>query len=161
MIENPRPALQGIISGGQTGADRGGLDGAIEIGIRHGGWCPKGRLAEDGVIPKHYLLQETASRTYPERTVRNIKDSDGTAVFTYGEATGGSKMTIREAIEAKKPVLHIDLAEEEPLEVISRIRTWCLQNNILVLNVAGSRESKARGIQTRVREVVKAAFAQR
>ncbi len=38
-----------IISGGQTGADRAGIDVAIELGIPHGGWIPKGRRAENGI----------------------------------------------------------------------------------------------------------------
>lgn len=47
-----------IVSGGQTGADRGGLDTAIHCDLSHGGWCPKGRIAEDGVVPVEYSLHE-------------------------------------------------------------------------------------------------------
>lgn len=80
-----------IVSGGQTGADRGGLDAAIELGIPHGGWCPKGRKSEDGVIPEKYLLKEMSSADYLKRTEQNVVDSDATVIFTYGQPTGGSK----------------------------------------------------------------------
>jgi hypothetical protein len=48
-----------IVSGGQTGVDRAALDWAIQRGIPHGGWCPRGRRAEDGRIPERYRLRET------------------------------------------------------------------------------------------------------
>ncbi len=53
-----------IISGGQTGVDRGALDAAIALDFEHGGWCPLGRLAEDGQIPDRYRLDETDSPDY-------------------------------------------------------------------------------------------------
>jgi hypothetical protein len=98
-----------IVSGGQTGADRGGLDAAIQLGIPHGGWCPKGRKAEDGVIPAIYLLVETDSADYRIRTEKNVVDSDATAVFTSGELSGGSKLTADFAEMHGKPWRHIDL----------------------------------------------------
>ena len=67
-----------IISGGQTGVDRGALDAAIELEIPHGGWCPQGRTAEDGRISDRYELRETDSPDYPVRTERNVLDSDAT-----------------------------------------------------------------------------------
>ena len=79
-----------IVSGGQSGADQGGLDAAIELGIPHGGWCPKGRKSEDGAIPDKYNLVETKSGDYRVRTEQNVVDSDATVVFTYGPASGGS-----------------------------------------------------------------------
>jgi hypothetical protein len=82
--------IKKIISGGQTGADRAALDFAIYHDIRHGGWCPKGRLAEDGMIERRYELQETSSKSYPQRTEKNVRDSDGTAIFAQ-KLTGGSK----------------------------------------------------------------------
>ena len=82
-----------IISGGQTGADRGGLEAAIEYGIPHDGWCPKGRLAEDGVIPDKYELSEMASKSYLKRTEANVVDSDAIVIFAFGKLTGGSKRT--------------------------------------------------------------------
>ncbi len=86
-------SISRIVSGGQTGADRGGLDAAIELGIPHGGWCPKGRKSEDGTIPLIYQLVETSSSDYKVRTEKNVADSDATVIFTYGKPTGGSKPT--------------------------------------------------------------------
>ena len=85
-----------IVSGGQTGADRAGLDFAIENGIPHGGWCPNGRKAIDGPIDEKYQLEETPSSNYPQRTEWNARDSDATVIFTLsGTLTGGSKLTAR------------------------------------------------------------------
>jgi predicted Rossmann-fold nucleotide-binding protein len=64
--------LKKIISGGQTGADRAALDTAIEKGIPHGGWIPKGRKTEDGTLPEQYNLQEMPTTSYPKRTEKNI-----------------------------------------------------------------------------------------
>ena len=71
-----------IYSGGQTGADRAALDWAISENIPHGGWCPRGRKAENGRIPARYQLQETVSTGYAERTERNVMEADATVVFT-------------------------------------------------------------------------------
>lgn len=71
-----------IVSGGQTGADRAALDYAIAIGIPHGGWCPKGRKAEDGPIGPPYALVETPRADYLQRTEWNVRDTDGTVIFT-------------------------------------------------------------------------------
>ena len=73
-----------IISGGQTGVDRGALEAAIALGIPHGGWCPLGRSAEDGVIPARYQLQETDSPQYAVRTEWNVRDADGTLILSWG-----------------------------------------------------------------------------
>jgi hypothetical protein len=83
-----------LVSGGQTGADQGALDAAIALKIPHGGWCPKGRKCEHGVIPAKYSLRETESPAYEERTEWNVRDSDGTVVLTFGNPTGGSALTI-------------------------------------------------------------------
>lgn len=98
-----------IVSGGQTGADRGGLDAAIYCNMPYGGWCPKGRKAEDGVIPDKYHLQEHASADYLARTEANVVDSDATVIFTMGVLEGGSKKTAQFAKKHNKPCLHVDL----------------------------------------------------
>jgi hypothetical protein len=103
-----------IVSGGQTGADRGGLDAAIALQIDHGGWCPAGRRAEDGPIPSLYGLRETLSSNYAVRTQLNVRDSDGTVVFTLGAACRGSALTIECARKLSRPVLHIDLSPHCP-----------------------------------------------
>jgi len=143
-----------IVSGGQTGADRGGLDAAIALGIEHGGWCPAGRVAEDGQVPRAYALRETTSAEYAVRTRANVRDSDGTVVFTRGAATGGSALTLQAARRIGKPVLHVDLAKLDGEAAAERVRGWCAQGSIAVLNVAGSRESKAQGIGDEVRRVL-------
>jgi len=136
-----------IISGGQTGVDRAALDIAIKLKILHGGWCPKGRLAELGeIIPAKYLLQETNSSEFSERTKLNIKDSDGTLIFvpnTSIEVTGGTKLTIDETKAQNKPYLIVDLAKDVKIELIIK---WIYANNIKTLNIAGPRESRNTGI---------------
>jgi hypothetical protein len=140
--------VEKIISGGQTGVDRAALDVAIEMGIPCGGWCPKGRRAEDGRIPEHYPLEETSSAEYPQRTQMNIEDSDGTLVITWGPPAGGTLLTIRLARKHGKPYLLADLSEKnDPI----RVREWMRSNGIRVLNVAGPRESEIPDIHEKTR----------
>ena len=73
-----------IVSGGQTGADQAALDVAIELGIPHGGWIPKGRKTESGPLPEKYKLKEMPTAFYPKRTVQNVVDPDGTFVEFHG-----------------------------------------------------------------------------
>jgi hypothetical protein len=108
-----------IISGGQTGVDRGALDAALAFEVECGGWCPAGRLAEDGTIPKSYPVMELANAGYAERTARNVADSDGTLVISKGEPVGGTRETVDRCIEMRKPHLIIDCASmslEETIE---------------------------------------------
>jgi hypothetical protein len=143
-----------IISGGQTGADRGGLDAAIALGIPHGGWCPKGRLAEDGTVPAKYVLRETDSPDYAIRTERNVKDSDGTVIFTRGDLAGGCALTAKIAISTGASLLHIDLKSTSQAKAVGKIRDWLAKRRVRVLNVAGSRESKATGIGADVQATI-------
>src|SRR5438067_2876081 len=99
-----------VISGGQTGVDRGALDAALALQVECGGWCPKGRLAEDGTIPKRYPVMELANAGYAERTARNVVDSDGTLVISNGVPLGGTRETVDRCIEMRKPHLIIDCA---------------------------------------------------
>lgn len=147
-----------IISGGQTGADRGGLDAAIDLGIPHGGWCPKGRRAEDGTIPMKYDLRETDSREYLARTEQNVIAAHGTVVFTFGTPTAGSALTIQYAERHRKPVLHLDLLKLCPDEAATHLRAWIEENGLSILNVAGSRESLAAGLEKLVHRIVASAF---
>jgi hypothetical protein len=132
-----------IISGGQTGVDRTALDAALTLGIPCGGWCPKGRKAEDGPIPDRYPLKETESTSYPVRTEMNVLDSDGTLILTWGRPTGGTALTIRLTGRHKKPSLVIDL--KKPADP-SSLANWLEKKQIGVLNVAGPRESEYPGI---------------
>jgi hypothetical protein len=129
-----------IISGGQTGADRAALDVAIELGIPHGGWCPKGRRAEDGVIPDCYQLQETDSPEYDVRTEANVLASDLTLIFSRGPLTGGSLLTEQLAGQHGKPCVHMDLSEESLDSVADWFETFTFPSEV-VLNVAGPRAS--------------------
>jgi hypothetical protein len=152
--------VERIISGGQTGADRGGLDAAMALGIPHGGSCPKGRRAEDGEIPGRYRLREMASRDYRARTKQNVLDADGTVIFTPGQPSGGSALTASVAQASRKPFLHVDLdtLSTNPVEVAQRFRAWLAEHTVRILNVAGARESKAPGIQGVVAQFLQAAL---
>lgn len=146
-----------IISGGQTGADRAALDVAIEQHFPHGGWCPKGRKAEDGPIEAKYDLTETPSANYLQRTEWNVRDTDGTIVFTITEEiTGGSMRTVEFARKHNKPCLHVSLADSKPPE--SKLTEFIKQHGIKLLNIAGSRESKEPGINEWVHQVLNRAL---
>src|SRR5262245_28201803 len=139
--------LRKIISGGQTGADRAGLDFAIEAGLEHGGYVPRGRKAEDGRIDDRYRLVELPSGAYPARTKRNVAEGDGTVIFSLeNELAGGSELTLSYAIRVGKPAVQISNAEtqgakEAFFKQVLRLRHFIEENGIKVLNVAGSRES--------------------
>lgn len=146
-----------IVSGGQTGADRAALDWAIERGIPHGGWCPKGRKAEDGCLDDRYRLQETRRTDYLQRTEWNLRDSEGTVIFTMlPELTGGSKRTAGFAAKHRKPCLHLN-ARETVENCAQRLTEFLHANRIRVLNVAGSRGSKEPAVGVFVRVVLEAA----
>ena len=132
-----------IISGGQTGVDRAALDIAIELGLEHGGWCPQGRRAEDGRIPPHYRLRESAEYDYSSRTRLNVKDADGTLILYRGNLEGGSELTAYFARAMQKPLLLVDL--DHPVTE-GMIKDWLHQHHIGTLNIAGPRESKQPGI---------------
>lgn len=134
--------LKKIISGGQTGVDRAALDVAIRLGIAHGGWIPKGRLAEDGPLPSHYQLQEMPTGQYEARTEKNVLESDGTLIISRGSPTGGTDYTRKVALRNGKQLLHIDLAlGQRPSDAGSLIASWIEMNRIETLNVAGPRAS--------------------
>jgi hypothetical protein len=146
--------LRKIVSGGQTGADQAGLDAAIKHGIPHGGWIPKGRLTEDGGLSEKYHLMEMPIDSYPKRTEQNVVDSDGTVIFTHGSLTGGSLHTRKKAIQHNKPVLHLDLKMVTIDEATEILKEFIDDNNIEILNIAGSRASKDGLIYGKVYEVV-------
>lgn len=132
-----------ILSGGQTGVDRAALDVALELGLACGGWCPRGRRAEDGMIPARYPLRETPWEGYPQRTAWNVRDADGTLVLTRGEPDPGTALTIRLAARSRKPYQVLDLAGSPDA---AAVRAWAQVHQIAVLNVAGPRESSCPGI---------------
>ena len=134
--------IKRIVAGGQTGVDRAALDVAIKIGIPHGGWIPRGRLTESGVLPKKYHLKETSSSQYSVRTEKNVMDSDGTLILSHGPLTGGTDYTREMAIRHKKPWLHIDLDRIAAYQAVTTINNWIRQKKIQILNVAGPRASE-------------------
>jgi hypothetical protein len=143
-----------VISGGQTGADRGGLDAAIALNVPHGGWCPKGRKAEDGRIPDCYELEETGSSSYPARTRKNIIDSDVTIIFVFDVLGRGSKLTLNEADRLGKPASIIDIKAVGEETAAQLVREFFQSHKPDTINVAGSRESKAPGIQKVVQDIM-------
>lgn len=145
-----------IISGGQTGADRGGFDAAMQEGIATTGYVPKGRLAEDGRAPSKYRLKELPYKTYSPRTRANAQLADFTVIFTAGELTGGSLLTRDICIKLGKPCLHIDLdtlgTARKRRAALRRLDKEIRKTKATTLNVAGSRESNSLGIQKQVRD---------
>lgn len=139
-------SLARIVSGGQTGVGRAALDVAIARGIPHGGWCPRGRRAEDGRIPARYALREHAAADYPARTEQNVVDSDGTLVLAIGVPTDGTALTVRLAVRHGRPHLAVDLDDAPDANVVA---AWLDAHRIDVLNVAGPRESTHPGIHER------------
>jgi hypothetical protein len=135
-----------IVSGGQTGVDRAALDAAIRMGVPHGGWVPRGRLAEDGPLPGHYSVRETRTADYAERTERNVRDSDGTLLITRGRPSGGSDYTRETALKHRRPFLHVNLNRMPAFQAAVTIDRWLTENSIRTLNVAGPRASKDPGI---------------
>jgi hypothetical protein len=134
-------SIQRIISGGQTGADRAALDWAIGHGIPHGGWCPQGRLSEDGMIPAHYHLRETPSTDPAQRTEWNVRDADGTVIFSIApELSGGTLLTAEFAIKYEKPWINICQARTD-LNAALQLCAFLAGSKTQILNVAGSRAS--------------------
>jgi hypothetical protein len=144
-----------IISGGQTGVDRSALDIAIELKLPHGGWCPKGRKAEDGIIPSKYELVETDSTEYAIRTEWNIRDSDATIIITVKNREAiqdGTRFTVEKVLELEKPyfIIYVDI----PLDA-EKISQWLYDHKIDTLNFAGPRESSVNGIYQQSCSIIK------
>ena len=135
--------------------DRAALDAAIELGIHHGGWVPKGRKAEDGIIPGKYKMSEMLTDRYAGRTEQNILDSDGTLIISRGALTEGSDLTRQLAIKHARPWLHTDLDRSGATEAARTIHAWLERHGISVLNVAGPRASKDPGIYRLIKDILK------
>ncbi len=138
--------LQKIISGGQTGVDRGALDASLHCNFPCGGWCPPGRKAEDGEISEIYPLDEITSGGYRQRTIQNVVDSDATLIIYWDTLTGGTEQTVRHCIKRRKPFKLIDATILTEVQAIPIVVQFILQRpEIAVLNVAGPRESGSPG----------------
>ena len=145
-----------VVSGGQTGVDRAALDAALSVGLPFGGWCPKQRRAEDGVISKRYPMRETPSPNYAQRTEWNVRDSDGTLILYYPPLEGGTLHTKTYADRMEKPCLLIALPDDDS---VSTIREWMREQSIHTLNIAGPRESKQPGIYRRAYDILNRVFS--
>ena len=145
-----------IISGGQTGVDRGALDAALSLGFDHGGSCPRGRLAEDGTIPARYRLTELDSTDYRARTEQNVIDAHATLILCRGPVKGGTALTRRFAQQYQRPYLVIALGLPAKVDLV---RAWLAQVAPVVLNVAGPRESNAPGIAAETQDFLRRVFA--
>jgi hypothetical protein len=139
-----------IISGGQTGVDRAALDVALALNYEVGGWCPAGRLAEDGVIPERYPLQETPTSDSNERTKKNVSVADATLVLAmHGDLRGGTLFTVLCAEKLEKPIRLVTirpLPSTTSTSQTAELAHWFSQNKVVVLNVGGPRESEQPGI---------------
>lgn len=135
-----------IISGGQTGVDRAALDYALDHKIKCGGFCPKNRKAEDGVIPDGYPLVELESADNEERTLRNVDYADGTIVFEYNNPfSNGTLLTVYYSQQYNKPYFIFKINSESGNQTY-RVRKWIKDHHIKILNIAGNRESDDPGI---------------
>jgi hypothetical protein len=137
--------LRTVVSGGQTGVDRAALVAALEAGLATGGWCPRGRRAEDGRISDRFPLRETPSSGYEQRTSWNVRDSDATLILSGGAAVGGTAFTIEEAERLGRPCLTV----MPDAERIARVERWLAREGIATLNVGGPRESTEPGVYER------------
>ncbi len=146
--------IEKIISGGQTGVDRSALDFAINHNIPAGGWCPKGRKAEDGTIPEKYPLKETNSRKNHKRTEQNVTDSNGTLIITCNNTlVEGTKLTEEYCQKHNKPCIIIDVSHTK-IVMKNRFKKWLNDYNIKTLNVAGNKESECKGIYNKTTEIL-------
>lgn len=149
--------IEKIVSGGQTGADQGALDAAIDLGIPHGGWIPRGRKTENGPLPERYRLREMPSSGYAERTEKNVVDADGTVILSHGPLTGGSLYTRKMAIRHERPWIHLDLNRNSEFEAAMILSKWIWGQGIRVLNVAGPRASKDPSIHQATVDILESA----
>jgi hypothetical protein len=140
--------LKLVISGGQTGADRGGLMAAKACGLQTGGWMPKGFLAHDGPRPDlaaAFGLQEHASANYPPRTRLNVRHADATVRFARDWNSRGEQATLKFLLEYGKPWRDVDV--EQPVATPEEIARFLVERRVAVLNVAGNAERTAPGTE--------------
>ncbi|MGI8431410.1 MAG: YpsA SLOG family protein [Chthoniobacterales bacterium] len=130
-----------IISGGQTGVDRGVLDAALSLGVACGGWCPADRSDETGSIPVRYPVAPLSHGGSLERTAENVRSADGTVIIHCGTLTGGTKATADFCTQMAKPALLLDASALTPVEAARHLGEFVREQRISVLNVAGPRAS--------------------
>ena len=148
-----------IVSGGQTGVDRGALEAALEQGFPYGGYVPKGRRAEDGIVPTKFAeMIEDTRKDYLHRTELNVIHSDATLILSRTkEQTGGTKRTIEFCEKHGKPYwvdnpdspYETDRGLEFIYWIEATLRWGC------IINVAGPKETKAPGIERATYQYIK------
>ncbi len=144
-----------IISGGQTGTDRGALMAALDRGVPCGGWCPEGRKSEDGVIPPVYPLRELPGADYPERTLRNVIDSDATCIVVFAEVDPGSKLAAAACRRENRPYLKLDAHERDSDAAAAELEAFVREHTVKRLNVSGPRASQHPAAQAWTRAAVR------
>ena len=142
QFRHSHPSHITIISGGQTGVDRGALDAALALGVPCGGWCPAGRMDEDGTIPDRYPLRELPYGGYKARTIRNLLEADGTLIIYFGALEGGTEMTALHCMKYRRPYRLVDGWEIPPERAAEMVWAFVREKNLQSLNVAGPRASR-------------------
>lgn len=130
-----------IVSGAQTGVDRGALDAALEAGVPCGGWCPEGRKAEDGMIPDIYPVRVIPGAGYAARTRQNVLDSDATLIIYFNELSGGTKYTLNCCRTENRPYLLINANKDNVDDAVRSLKEFVREHQLAILNVAGPRAS--------------------
>lgn len=161
--------IEEIVCGGQTGVDLAAAQAALDVGIPQGGFCPKGRFNEAGIIPERFNFTEisirppfTPQENIDRRTVENIRHSDGTLIVVptladLAEIQDGTKLTNITAQKLRKPLLHIALSDTDEKNSAA-ILAWVTEHNIRKLNVAGPRESTSPGVYAKSLVLFKKTF---
>jgi len=147
-----------IISGGQIGADQAALDAALKLDIPHGGWIQKGRKTQSGILPEKYKLKEMPTASYGKRIEQNVMDSDSTLIISHGRLAGGADNSRKMALEHKRPLLHIDLAQIDIAQAARLINSWISQHHIEILNVTGTRTSEDPHIYKATMDILESVF---
>jgi hypothetical protein len=151
-------SLEKLVTGGQTGVDRGALDAALEAQLPAGGWCPADRAAEDGRVPERYPVTPLARGGYRARTLRNVQDSDGTAILAPGALSGGTRLTLAFCQRHGKPVLVVDASRVREADAAGELARFVAHHQIRTLNVAGPRASGWPEGHTYARDTLRALF---
>jgi len=110
------------------------------------------------LIPAQYQLTETRTRDYSQRTAWNVRDSDGTAIFSCSPSlSGGSALTLKFAEDLSRPVIHVHagLGIENAGK---KLRDFVQQHAIKTLNIAGPRQSHEPDVAVFVEQVLSLAF---
>jgi hypothetical protein len=145
-----------ILSSGQTGVERAALDTALANDIACGGWCPKGRKAEDGPIDPKYALVETELAGPRQSTEANVRDADGTLILSFGNMSKSALQAAAVARRIHKPLCVMDMTKSP---AVADVEKWVEHYGIKVLNLAGPSASEHPGGYEISREFLRVLFA--